>query len=77
MAELVIPGKTFSMVQNRVYCLPQERCLVYALAAIESAFLEAGSFTALTGANVAPGVETAAPFVRSTTAGNLLIVKTD
>lgn len=75
MAELITAGSPLTMVQNRVYALPARRNLLFTSAAIEASFIESGGFTALANANVAPGIETALPFIRSTAAGTTLIVK--
>lgn len=72
---LLMSGIPTTMIQNQVYALPAKRCLVFSNAAIEASLSDASGFTALTGANVAPGVETAMPFVRSTTADNTISAK--
>lgn len=75
MAELITAGTPLTMVQNRVYALPARRNILLSSAAIEGSFSESSGFTALTNANVSPGIETALPFIRSTTAGTTISVK--
>lgn len=70
MAPLLWPGIKLTMVQNKVYALPARRSILTTTAPIEASFMETTGFSPL-----ASGVETALPFVRSTTANNQITIK--
>jgi len=72
MPELLTIGVVHTLVQNIGYALPARRVLARASAAIETS-MDNSTYAAVTLTN--NQAELAAPFVRSTAASTLLILK--
>jgi hypothetical protein len=68
-------GGAYPILEDVVYALPPKRCFVQSTVAIEAS-VDNSTWAALTGANTT-GIQTAARFIRCTTAAAVVSVVTD